>query len=805
MNIWSWVHETTRSLQGEKTPEAKRLATLMREVPGYVTDDDHAKLDAAIPEALALAKAAKLPWVELFFRHWDLQSRVLKRFEGEKALGDAVALVDFAHSEAAHGCPQAVCTVQDLGVAYGIVDGPGFAEERRAVAGETLARIDATWPCFVCITGEYAAALVDGGDPRGAIAFLDGQEAKLAAAGTRGGTNLWGDRMQAHLDLGEPELALEALDRRPDDGDDTTRYMLARARVFAELGRWADAEAALPPLAKIIATPAYYERWAETMSLFVAGGVAPNDAHLGQLLEEFGATLEAHGAFRTAFHTTEIHARLAVARSSPPSLRQAVRRLTRLRHKLRPLPVLGSTVAQLPKRPQDPDEVLRDFQSMLEALQTKLHDAWKETVPVEARTSEALLGMLRDRAEVLSADERLIFLEMAVEATRQEPLLDRVPLAVALGETYLHAGLLDDARPLLEPFVAAGVYEREVTYVYGAVLRAAGDRAATATLVEALLAARSSPGTASDGYFLRGLDARAAAEKARGRHERMRLYRGAREAFDAVIAGDDSVMNTRRFAAEAAIALGDYPAALAYYTAICARTPDPNDHWERILLATRLGDWPAVRASAAALELPVDPPESGSDSDPIDEAWAYCRLRLDDGFEDLESPFETFALRTGPATARGLVISAPDRPQFYQTTFLMRPKPLDGDGTRESPYVYPALAVLAQPNYVYFTLDGAAPSDEAWGDLRRAVDDAGGELQRHSGESYRVFVENEAVPGVFGTLALPATEDVAAFHRLLTEHPAASGLVWLGLAAAAGDEAAVERQNAQADALGLAD
>jgi tetratricopeptide (TPR) repeat protein len=460
---------------------------------------------------------------------------------------------------------------------------------------------------------------------------------------------------------------------------------------------------------------------------------------------------------------------------------------------------------QLPKRPQDPDAVLRDFQSTLEALQIKLHDAWKEQVPVEARTPAALLGILRDRTEVLSEDERLIFLEMAVESTQKEPLLDRVPLAVSLGESYLHAGLLDDARTLLEPFVAAGVYEREVTYVYGAVLRATGDRAATAALVEALLTADASNASASDGYFLRGLDTRAAAEKARGRHERMRLYRAAREAFDAVIAGDDSVMNTRRFAAEAAIALGDYPAALAYYTAICARTPDAGDHWERILLATRLGDWPAVRASAATLELPVDPPESGSDSDPIDEAWAYCRLRLEDGFEDLESPFETFALRTGPATARGLVISAPDSPQFYQATFLMRPKPLDGDGSRESPYVYPALAVLAQPNYVYFTLDGAAPSDEAWGDLRRAVGEAGGELQRHSGESYMVFVENERVPGIFGTLALPATEDVAAFHRLLTGHPAASGLVWLGLAAAAGDGAAVERQNAQADALGLAD
>src|SRR5690606_23689187 len=143
MDIWQWVHDIDPEL---RRGGHARLAELIKRLPSATVDEQHERVDALAPEALSLARAAGLPWVEEFVLHWHLQSRVLHRSHGDMALGEAVALVEYAHSEPARGCPQAVCTVQDLAACYSQVDGPGYGPERAAVARETLARIDPTWP-----------------------------------------------------------------------------------------------------------------------------------------------------------------------------------------------------------------------------------------------------------------------------------------------------------------------------------------------------------------------------------------------------------------------------------------------------------------------------------------------------------------------------------------------------------------------------------------------------------------------------------------------------------------------------------
>src|SRR5262249_34373843 len=78
MDIWRSVNEV-----GEELAESGRvrLAELIDKIPGYVVNHEHAHLDAAVPEALALAREAKNPWLEVFLRHWNLQSRILHRHE----------------------------------------------------------------------------------------------------------------------------------------------------------------------------------------------------------------------------------------------------------------------------------------------------------------------------------------------------------------------------------------------------------------------------------------------------------------------------------------------------------------------------------------------------------------------------------------------------------------------------------------------------------------------------------------------------------------------------------------------------
>jgi hypothetical protein len=811
MNVWEWVGKTQDRLREEGSPASVRLATLMEEVPNYLSDEAHSKLDAAIPEAVALAKAAKLPWVEVFFRHWELQSRILCRFEGERALPDAVALVDFSHAEGQRECPQSVCTVQDLGVAYSIVDGPGYHDERRAVAEETLARIDPSWDCFVCISSEYASARIDAGSVEEALQFVEAQESKRIAAGQPvRGSSFWGDRVNAHLALGEPQKALVALDACADYQKERSRYPVARARVLAELGRFEEAQAAMPPFSQIEANPEHYERWAETMELMVLGGATPNSTGLGVALERFSAMLEGNGSFRIGFSTSMVQARLALKRGATASVRQTLRRMRRRASRLRPLPIYPEHGKA--KRPEEPTVAIANVHAELALLMQTQTEAWRSARADASPTPASVLSELRERdtsedSPWESSEARLAFVEagyFALSTERSEALV------LAYGEALLGLYLLEDAREVLEPIAYSGSPAR---LAYASVLREAQDSAGTQAMVARLLA--EAAGDASvliDAHFIDALFQRHVAAKAKTPTEQKDAHLRAISAFEQVIALDNSVLNTRRMAAASAEAAGDHALALGYYDAIATRGGHHGgDQWERILLGTRLGAWRKVRESCAALDIKLE--EVESPDAPIDEAWTYCRIRFGEDFasdvDDDRKPRDTYALRTGPATAVIRAMASPTSPQFYGCTVLLRPQPIEEPEANEEDrdYLYPALAVLSRKPYVFHTVDGIHPGDEHWAKLRAQVAEAGGELQRHSGDAYKLIVDDKEVQGIYGTLAIPAAAadepGLARFHQLLIGAEGAEGLVWLSLAAAAGDTEAASKQEARAEALGL--
>ena len=92
MNRWRWLHVLQRELydRGEE-----RLAEVLGLVPSCTVANEHERLEALVPEGLALACRLELPWAELFLRHWRMQSRVLHRYNVRGNLDQAVELLDF--------------------------------------------------------------------------------------------------------------------------------------------------------------------------------------------------------------------------------------------------------------------------------------------------------------------------------------------------------------------------------------------------------------------------------------------------------------------------------------------------------------------------------------------------------------------------------------------------------------------------------------------------------------------------------------------------------------------------------------
>ncbi len=328
MNIWQWVHDTEKELREHGHG---RLAELLDELPSAVCADRHEQVDALVPEALALARGLELPWVELFVRHWSLQSRVLHRMDAS-ALGDALSLLDFAHAETTRDCPQAVCSVQDLSACYEHVDDVGYAADRVAVAEEALARIDPSWPCFECISEELGSALGALGKHEESLSFLVSQERAAKSLVSRAFSGRFGTRASALMELGRHEEALTLVRERSRGQTERNRIELAailESLALAGLGRLDEAARALARVPDPLLIPAHYQRWAEAAEALVIAGELANDVPFGQVLQAMLARLDRQGIGRALVRLSERAGRLAVARGSAPLAASALATMER--------------------------------------------------------------------------------------------------------------------------------------------------------------------------------------------------------------------------------------------------------------------------------------------------------------------------------------------------------------------------------------------------------------------------------------------------------------------------------------------
>ncbi|MFN3203035.1 MAG: hypothetical protein ACE366_31870 [Bradymonadia bacterium] len=337
MNIWDWVHDlqTELSEAGEH-----RLVQLIEGIPSASTRNQHAAVDAMYLEGIALARARKHPWLQIFFRHWHLQSRILDRLEVGDWMGEAVSLLEFANRPEHQSCPQSVCVTQDLVSCYGHIDGPGYAPERQAAAQETLDRINPTWPCFQCISEEMGMALVDAGDAEGALDFLNTQLEAVRAAHPHDRRALGYPRALAMLRAGRHEAAVDLLDHliatRGNIG--SQNLPLLRALALAHMGRFDEALEHREPFEQLRATLSHALLWAECTFLLVEGAAEANTWHVDQAFVELQHRAERQGVIRHSIQLAHWRASMALARNRPYTAARCADEIERLIPRLhRPL------------------------------------------------------------------------------------------------------------------------------------------------------------------------------------------------------------------------------------------------------------------------------------------------------------------------------------------------------------------------------------------------------------------------------------------------------------------------------------
>ncbi len=734
MDIWRWVLETE---QGLAENGDGRLCHLMRTLPHLTCEDRHAEVDALMPEALALARARKSPWIELFLRHWHLQSRVLHRHEVRDALPEAVALLEFASREETRDCPQSVCCTQDLAACYGDLDGPGYAEERLAVSSETLSRIDPTWPCFDCISAEHASALADAGQPEDRLVFLRTQANALGAAGRKPGSNLRRQTAEALLELGRHDEALEQARQilrveHGKHGEHDGRAILARA--LAVCGQAKEGAEVLPAADVILGSPALGGRWLRAVRALVEAEAYPNDWELGRVLRRLHDRLRDNGAlYETAWVATHA-AELAIARGA-------------------------CTLAELS---------LADAESMLPQLRKPgalvsrvqaARVACEALPPVTALT----LDVGWDALEAGGDPERL--LDGVAHLPADEPV-ERLR-AHALERAGCHDAAIARLLAYLD-----GV--PEATGVAFALADLWRDRRAFDAMAEALEQARlrAAPYAAYLGWrYAEGL-------RDGGRVDEARAVLGEVTSGPAPLGAFALMARMEREA-------GQVEEALARLDRMVENgVPEGDIDWERMICASLLGRWAAVRGSSARLGMPV-----GEGDAPIDAPGPLCGLRTEVGGHRRI----VYAVRNGPVTARVVDLTGMDgATEHFDDVVVFEPRPENPDAQPSADggapvFVYPWIAAVTPGRFRSWRVEGVHPGPERVRAAQEALLREGLELQVLSGSTYVLTLGGESTPAVYALVGaheeVPPAVVSAAVRRALE----GAKLVWPELARDAGD------------------
>lgn len=737
MDVWAWVSDAHRALEEEGQ---HRLAYLLYELPRCTIADQHQRLEALYPEALGLARASGNAWLEIFVRHWYLQSRVLSRMDAG-ALSEAISLVEFSHRPEHIACPQSVCTTQDLAACYAHADGPAYAPERLELARETLSRLDPKWNCFVCVSIEYADALVDAGRCQEALDFLEQQRRELVRVGTRASqiARFFRNQFRALYLLGRLDEALKVAEDALPVLDDEHQEKIAR--IFCALVRLEE----LPPWEQVEGVLSFYEPYAWAAVRQVEAGQLPNDRQLEARLGLFQKHFVQHKVVRLAFEMALRRARLALQRGHFEAARGRLGEAEQLMAGLH--------------LPLDAPEQLQQLRAQLPAPRTLPDDP-------------ALLKIPED------PDEAWEWLAPAWEKWPQHESL-RKPVINALQRL----GQSEQALQVLRDWYAARPGELEPLILLGQTLL--GDRQADELLgiCEQELAAGPEPERASWCYWLRARAFRQQGNRAACIQDLL-----------SVIELDPEVTQGRLLLARALLEQQQVAEGLEHLLELARRKGDevgPWD-WDIMIHATLLGQWQLVRQHAARLGMEHE--GEGEIDDPGETVW--LRISEPDG-----SRRDWLGQRNGPVSALVLECDLPGTPNHLADVVVFEPTVLARDSDQVP--TFEVLATLRPGRARLYPLEGIHPGAERLQALRQELRPQVW-IRDFSNPDYRLG-SDFSEPGFYGLLAVFPEVDLVELHARLEQCTAAwpHRLLWPDLLEAAGLRDERDRHRQQAEQYGI--
>lgn len=763
MDIWEWVWKRQAGL---RDAGQGRLADLMEAMPGDVNEDRVQRVQASLPEALAGARALEDPWLEVFFRHWGLQNRLNNIAEGESALGEATALLEFANREETRDCPQSVCATEDVSTAYGNADGPGYARDRKEVVVETLARIDPTWQCFNCMSLEYAEALEDEKRYEEAIAYLDRQAEAIEAAGVEVESRFrWHQAtLLTHVARAEEALKLfdelDALDDRTVEMDRISRA-INRADALVSLARVDEAREVLPDWKDL--TPGDYPRWTKVMKAILDARPELNVWQAGSVYQAALDHLVKVSSNRNALDVALRHGELAVARGARMTATWALETARTL------VPSLRAPL---------------DAPSLVQALADSV-DAMPELAPLPVPSSELLAYLRATESKDLEQHA-----EWLVSASGERP--DDIELHLATANVMAALKLKNQAIDFLFRDLESHPAEPQfVNGILGLASQGGGDE------VYSRLAALVEPRDPVQGHLIRGIWAYARENWAEAMAQAEAVLELSPNHHDAMNLAGGSAFKARDFARA---------------TSIWKRSLDaeggelkPNEGWNLLAAASACGEWSVVREVATKKGMVLE-----GKSGVVEEAWGACVILFDDEGEERRY----VATRSGPVTARVVQPSWTGAPQHagdwvvYDAT-PVDPPPEDENGKEREDfwYTYRVVHVLSEGEFgETWLLDGASPSDDQWVLLRDGLREKGWACWAVTFPDYTVTDpsgSDDGLPGILIDLAAPKSVPQVTICKVLEEMTASwkHPLSWLALAKVAHRE--VRKHQSIVDRYGL--
>jgi hypothetical protein len=738
MDIWQWVFDLQRDL---RETGHSRVADLIDSIPEDKYRSRPERVLAAMPEALAAARALKNPWLEVFFQHWGLSNRINNLAEGEAALSDAVALIEFAHRDATQGCPQSVCATQDVAICYGNIDGPGWAPERLAVCEETLARITPAWPCFSCISGEYADALLDADRPLEALQFLERQALALAEQGEDLTAPYQSLQASAMWHAGQADAALALLDEidrseakngNGDDIEEQRSRAILRANIFVASGRHVEAAQILPDWSDIQVRS--FESWSQVASLLAHHNPERNTWQLGRDLQRSLSHLSKVGAHFDAVVVALRHGELALLRRASWTAKRA----------------LGIAQAHVPKL-RNSATMAAKVTALAQHIATVHHAC---TLPVPATE---LVDYLRQQQTSSDPEQSVEWLLLACKQCPQD-----ADLAQTTASALMACGTLAQAWAQLWQFV------QEHPGIDGPIHQLMGSLLDAGEYVEVgRLAQTVAPHNPQTALWIQGQCA----------HRQQRWADVALHMAAYLQTVPDSVA-AKHLWAHAALANQDLPTTLRLRKELATQCTSPSDaHWDLLTIASASQDWTTVHEVSAYLELKLEP-----SSGPIEQDWGMVYIR----FEHNGQYIDAYARRTGPVTARILAPSYGGMPQrlgdwvaFDAALLEQRPQPQDLSTQAQPAQFIPTFRSVYTITAGGFGescfIDGAAPDSQQFDDFKDALAERGWHCWTTSDDGYQVIhpTTGEPLAGKHFMVSAPISVGSAVIDqtlRSLTAH-----------------------------------